>query len=188
VDSLSGWNIRIGWADDDAQEIPKKQGFSGYSLGREIDGIALFRHRGPGLQLLYRLKETRPLLLDEIGFWGGCMADVISGRQFDIVTHAPSSGKVPDNEHLATLLAAQVASKMGLPMEHLFVNSKQRGTRANYTQKLRERDDNPFGYTGKHGLKILVVDDAVYTRSTAIRCAEAAGSKNEVGFVILYMA
>lgn len=172
-----------------SEENKKIQRRCGFSLGTEIDGAALISSHLPGYDLLVRLKDTRPLLLDEIQFWAKCLVELIPDREFDFVTHAPSSGKRPENEHLATLLSMGVSEYSGLQFCECFINEHPRGNRGSARIKLIERNENKFKYTGECKKSIVVIDDAIYTRSTALRCKEAA---EEYGtscfFVVLYRA
>lgn len=157
----------------------------GYGLGYiDMAGRALLSARSCGVDIVYRLKDTRPMLTGEIAFWGGLLAKLTEGRTFDAVTHAPSSGKRPAGEHLATLLAHGCAAALSLPCASLFVNEAPRGHRASIHEKLREVGG--YRYTGEAGRRLVVVDDVVYTGSTARRCMAAVGGAVELFFAVLY--
>jgi hypothetical protein len=160
----------------------------GYSLGDpELTGRALLA--GGLVDLVYRLKDTRPLLATEIDFWGAQLAR-LAPAGVDFVTHAPSSGKVAAAEHLATLLARSCAAALGLEMRGVFINQRPRQNRGGRVAHLREARDNPYGYAGPgDGSLILCVDDVVFTRSTARRCAAAAAAAGDrLTFAVLYRA
>lgn len=170
-------------ADNPAPEI-------GYSVGdARLNGRALLSARNCGVELIYRLKDTRPLLADEIAFWGRMLAK-LAPPDTEIVTHAPSSGKRPDNEHLATLLAQSCAAELNRPFASMFINHAPRGNRGSWQTKLAEREANLYGYTGPgNGTNVLIVDDVVFTRSTAYRCRDAAiEAGDKCVFAVLYRA
>ncbi len=171
-----------------AQATAERQ--PGHSIGDAmLSGAALLTSRNLGVRLVYRLKDTRPLLRNEIAFWGGMLAALAPG-DVDLVSHAPSSGKVPPGEHLATLLAQACAQALRKPFASVFVNEHQRGNRGSRTAKLKEAQFNPYRYVGPGaGALVLVVDDVVFTRSTARRCAAAAlQGGDRVCFAVLYRA
>lgn len=163
---------------------------AGHALGDvTLSGSALLTARNLGVRLVYRLKDSRPLLRAEIAFWGRLLAS-LAPDGVDLVSHAPSSGKVPAGEHLATLLAQACALKMGKPFASVFVNDHPRGNRGSRVAKLNEATANPYRYVGpSSGVLVLVVDDVVFTRSTARRCAAAAlQGGDRVCFAVLYRA
>lgn len=162
----------------------------GYAINVEgLRGSALLMHQNPGKAVVFRLKDTRPMLVDEIAFWADCMAAMVSEMQFDCVTHAPSSGKHPEDEHLATLLARDVAEKLGLPFASTFVNPFPRMHRGSRVTSLRELTSNPFKYVGTPNQRLCIIDDVVFTRSTAMRCQHAAEASGCLPyFLVLYRA
>lgn len=172
-----------GWAQTTPARNPM-----GYLLGNaELDGRALLGPSQRGAELVMRLKDTRPLLTGEIQFWAGLLAELVEG-DIDLVSAPPSSGKVPACEHLATLLAGYVAWTLNKPYRACFVNDHPRGHRGSRVGKLQEQEDNPFTYTGPgNGMRVLVVEDVVFTRGTAIRCVAAARAAGDsVTFAVLY--
>ena len=133
--SFVGIEATEAQADNPAPEI-------GYSVGDvRLNGRALLSARNCGVELIYRLKDTRPLLVDEISFWGRMLAK-LAPPDTEIVTHAPSSGKRPDNEHLATLLAQSCAAELNKPFASMFINRSPRGNRGSWQTKLAEREAN----------------------------------------------
>lgn len=152
-------------------------------------GRALLSSKNGGVHLIYRLKDTRPLLEDEIVFWGEMLA-ALAPEGINLVSHAPSSGKVPDSEHLATLLAQACARKLDKPFFSVFVNQHPRGNRGSRVAKLYEASQNPYLYMGPaNGSHVLVVDDVVFTRSTATRCVNAVTkSGDSCALTVLYKA
>lgn len=158
----------------------------GYALGRpDLAGRALLTAASCGVELVYRLKDRPAELGDEIAFWGGLLARLAEGQAFDVVTHAPSSGKRPPGEHLATLLARSCAAALGCRCETLFVNDAPRCHRASIHEKLREQ--NTYRYLGEAGLHLLLVDDVIHTGSTMRRCWAAAGDA-QLFALVLYKA
>jgi len=141
--------------------------------GNDINGRALLPVKTGAIGLVYRLKDDRPLRLNEIEFWGWLLANLIP-PDTRWITHAPSSMKCPANEHLATLLAGFAAKAANdSASEHFFVNNSPRGHRATMHEKLRETKN--YTYSGpRSGDTIVVVDDVICTRSTAIACQAAA--------------
>lgn len=176
------------WIDGNIEKHERHN--AGYSIGdRMLSGRALLVAENCGVQLVYRLKDTRPLLAGEIRFWGALLAK-LAPVDVDLVSHAPSSGKVPADQHLATLLAQACAAEMGRPFRSIFVNEHKRKNRVSRTAKLEELLTNPYGYNGPgDGSLVLVVDDVVFTRSTARRCAAAAvHGGDRCCFAVLYRA
>lgn len=149
-----------------------------------ISGLALLSGRNAGKELLIRLKDTRPALEGEIAFWGQQLAEAVSAdSHFDYIGFPPSSGKRPEDEYLARKLAAAAAAARRTPLVEAFVNPTPRKTRARLVAKLQEQ--TAYEFVGPPG-DYLIVDDAVYTRSTARRCVEAAGADARLFFVFLY--
>lgn len=177
------------WGNNDAVNAGKTLQRKGFALGSSLfNGVALIA-RYPGYPLILRLKDTRPLLREEISWWAGSMAGLIPSAGYDYVGSAPSSGKVPKDEHLARLLSIEVANCLGLPHVDMFLNNRPRGHKGSRQSNLRELSQNPFGYIGPEKGRLLVVDDVVYTRSTATRCYWAAqGAGRSIYFLILYRA
>jgi adenine/guanine phosphoribosyltransferase-like PRPP-binding protein len=147
-------------------------------------GIALLSARQIGANLIYRLKDTRPLLIDEIRFWGGQLARLVGGNDFDYVTTPPDSGKVSLKEHLASNLAMACAEELNLPFVRVFDRHEKSGRRR--IGKEKRQDTQPFIFSGTPG-RVLVVDDVIYTRSTAKKCMEAARNC-QLFFDVLYRA
>lgn len=169
----------------------------GYALGDgNLNGRGLLSHASFGYELVVRLKDSRPILREEIGFWAGRLAELVRACEAgaetaaELVTHAPSSGKVPDDEHLATMLAHLVAAELGLPCQACFRPTLQRGHKGSRVTKLNELHNAPFVWVGPAGVRrVFVVDDVVFTRSTATRCAAAAaGAGVMCWFAVLYRA
>jgi hypothetical protein len=165
---------------------------AGYSLGSQaIHGRALLTPQTLGIHLVYKLKDSLPV--EEIAFWGGVLARLAPPKPWAFVTHAPSSGKRPDSEHLATLLARYVAGALELPFCGALQNLNPRGNRGSRDVKLLERIENPFAYARPAGLgagvDVLIVDDVIFTRSTAMRCVEAVQAGGDAPFMlVLYRA
>lgn len=159
----------------------------GYSLGtHDLDGRALLSPQSLGVELIYRLKDERPAA--EIAFWGRVLAMLAPDRPWAAVTHAPSSGKRPPDQHLATLLCGAVAGALSVPAVDALSNPRPRGNRGSRAAKLLERTENPFTWNGPIG-DVLIVDDVIFTRSTAMRCADAAtGAGARPYLLILYRA
>jgi predicted amidophosphoribosyltransferase len=111
---------------------------------------------------------------------------------FDLVTCPPSSGK--RDHYLAQALAEGVAQHLGVPFESVFFNPDPRGHRASMQEKLREADGPDaarYVYDREpDGMHILLVDDAICTRQTALRCVQAAqgqgASPDLLYFVVIY--
>lgn len=158
---------------------------TGYQIDTDgVSGVSLLSPRQHGYHLIMRIKQSQPFLWDEARFWGTQMARVVDGLTFDLVTHPPSSRK--RDEHFATLLAQEVAKAIDAPYAELFTNVAPRGRRANAFVKLTE--SKAYGYQRQpDGAKVLVVDDVMYTRSTAHACLAACGS-DQLFFLILYRA
>ncbi len=179
----------MGIEDVKTKPTAKIVGCAGYEIGdRALTGRALLTSMSAGVNLIYRLKDTRPILFGEIQFWGAQMARMVDDTaRFDAVTFAPSSGKRPENKYLARMLATSVAEALNLPLVACFQNIHQRGNRGGAIAKLHELHDNPYQWIGNGVKSVLVVDDVVYTRSTALRCKyAAAGAGVETHFLILY--
>lgn len=159
----------------------------GYSLGSsDLEGKALLSGAW-GYDLVLRLKDTRPLLTEEIFFWAGLLSR-IKIPAVDFITAPPSNGKVPAHEHLASILGSMVAWHKKGVFRQLLWSPRLRSTRGNMQSKMDERASSPYFYYGPAtGAKILVVDDAAYTRSTAMRCNRAIKDRGDVPiFLILY--
>ena len=118
------------------------------------------------------------------------------GVPFDAVTCPPSSGKRA--AYLAEVLAQGVAGALAVPFEWCFSNPDPRGHRASMQEKLREADGpDAARYLYERepdGANILVVDDAMCTRQTALRCVDAAtraaqeadADPDRLFFVVIY--
>lgn len=184
--SLTGLNPAGEGVTKERQVAPNV----GYSLGdQKLSGRALLSAASLGYDIVVRLKDARPMPVDEIRFWASLLARLVIDP-VDVVTNPPSSGKVPACEHLATLLAGYVAWELKTPYRQCFINEHPRGHKGSRAGKLAEREENPFSYVGPgEGARVLVVEDVVFTRSTATRCFEAATAAGaQVGFVVLYRA
>ena len=173
---------------DDSEYMPEQ---AGYELkDKNLPGRALLCAKNIGFDLVVRLKDNLPM--DEISFWGKQLAKLIPDvMNIDLITSAPSSGKRPQDQHLAMLLAKQVADHLGKPFALTIVNNNQRKRRGNYVTKLQELTDNnhQFKYQGQQGKSIVIVDDVIYTRSTMTRCFMAVREANCNPFaVVLYRA
>jgi glutamine phosphoribosylpyrophosphate amidotransferase len=129
-------------------------------------------------------------------FWIGILARMALRHDvaFDLVTCPPSSEK--RDHYLAETLALGVAETLGAPFGRAFINPEPRGHRASMQEKLRERDGAArYVYDREpDGDRILVVDDAMCTRQTALRCVDAAhraaqesgGDPDDLYFVVIY--
>lgn len=168
---------------------------------RMVDGLRCFclmRGKQAGNLWVMFLKdhfEEYPALVD---FWGGILARLAErhGVAFDMVTCPPSSGK--RRAYLAGALAQTVARQLGAPYEVCFSNPDPRGHRASMQEKLREADGPQaarYLYEKEpDGEAVLVVDDAMVTRRTALRCVDAAqeaarqsgAEPDSLYFVVIY--
>lgn len=165
------------------ESIAPVAGEHGYTVNRDgIEGKMLLSHRNLGVNLVYRLKDTRPLLVDEIVFWGKQVSTLASG-DFDYVTTPPDSGKVPIDEHLASMLARVVAKEIGFEFRRVFRREAKSHQRRVGVAK--RRDDSRFIYSGGVD-RVLIVDDVLYTRATAKKCMAALPDGAAVQFLFLY--
>jgi len=165
----------------------KERAVDGYSLGdADLDGKSLIIGSW-GYDLVVRLKDTRPLLTEEIFFWANLLSRVEVPR-VDVITAPPANGKVPAHEHLASILGSMVAWHKGICFRQLLWSPVMRKTKGNMQSKLDERANSPFFYYGPGtGAKILVVDDAMFTRGTVRRCRQAIRDRgDEPLFLVLY--
>lgn len=161
----------------DARDTPQKVDSRGrgYQVGADgIRGISLLCRKNMGIDLVKRIKDSQPFLLSEARFWGQQLAKLVPDfGGFDAVSAPPSSGKRADHEHLATIMAREVALASGLPYKKLFENTSPSGHRQSVHEKLRA--GRSYIYTGDEEIKhAIMVDDVVFTRTTAIECARAA--------------
>jgi hypothetical protein len=172
---LSAEDILINHLGNDVHGLTtekSKGAISGYAIGDpNLVGKVLI-NASWGYDLVVRLKDTRPMLAEEIYFWSALLSR-LDLPFFEIVTAAPSSGKVPAHEHLATILGSMVSWHCSKPFRQLLWSPLMRKTKAGRKTKLDERVDSLFYYGPKTGCPVLVVDDAIYTRSTLLRCRAA---------------
>lgn len=158
----------------------RKVGYS-FSAG-SIHGLYLLDHRNYGKELLIRLKDSDGLLLSEIDFWATCMSGLlVDYGEFTCVSYPPSSEK--REYYLAGRLAEIISNNMDLPLHKHFINNKPRQTKANIAMKLAERKDYSFIDDMGCG-PILMVDDAISTRKTALACLET--SRKKMFWLFLY--
>lgn len=154
----------------------------GFALTRPgVRGQALLRTGCGGMELVKRLKDAEGALAEETAFWVRQMLPLAAGVKASVVTAPPSSGKRA--HHLATDMAQMVAAELDLPYRALFVNPNPRGNRAGMVSKLREVTTYEYGEQPA-GRRVLVVDDAYCTGSTALRCVRAAQG-DQLWFVAL---
>ena len=160
----------------------------GYLLSRgEVQGRGVLGPRQEGKELLIRLKDSAGSLAGEVAFWAGQVVGLLPALELDRVdwiTPAPSSKKKP--YHLATALARAAADLAGLPYAELFQNDAPRGHRALLAEKLTETLAIRYRLEPA-GRVIVVIDDAIYTRSTAKALIQAAGGET-IRFLWLYVA
>ena len=174
-------------------------GWIGYR--RFVDGIQAYcvmRGKQGGNLYVQWLKDHFTVYPPAAAFWVGILARMALRHDvaFDAVTCPPSSGKRA--AYLAEALAQGVAETLGVPFEPVFFNPDPRGHRASMQEKLRESDGPDaarYEYTREpSGAHILVVDDAICTRQTALRCVraaaqaarEAARPADSLYFVVIY--
>lgn len=162
----------------------------GYKFDRGVlSGAILLNYKTCGVELVKRLKDNGSGLMNEVEFWASMLSTLAQSRfdvtLFDAVSNPPSSQKPRHaGYHLATELARSVAGKVQKPYKVLWVNDAPRMAISNINVKLNE--DKKYTYLGdKSGANILVIDDAVFTRQTALACHQSAIGDNLL-FCFLY--
>lgn len=162
----------------------------GYKFDRGVlSGAILLNYKTCGVELVKRLKDNGNKLANEVDFWASLLSTLVYSRfdvsLFDAVSNPPSSQKPRHaGYHLASELAGLVAKKIHKPYRVLWVNDTPRMAISNINVKLNE--NKKYTYLGeKNEANILVVDDAVFTRQTALACHQSAVGDNLL-FCFLY--
>lgn len=163
----------------------------GYSLNDStLQGRALLSYANYGFEFVSWLKNTRPYCVQTIEQLAVLMAKLVSEPlDVELVSYAPSSGKIPEHEYFAAKLASYVAKALELECVSLLHNPVPRGHRANLVAKLHE--DIEYTFVGSQvPRKVLMIDDVVFTRKTAKRCQAAltAVGVEKIEWLVLYCA
>ncbi len=170
-------------------ELKPILGDIGYkSVIQDVQVRYLLSPKSFGVNLIYRLKDKRPLLIEEREFWAEQLFKLINNSEdIDFVTTPPDSGKVPISEHLASSLALYVSELCQRPFVRVFNKSeKTKKYRSGY-QKLIEDIEFNFNLNYK-GKNILLVEDVIYTRSTVSHCIDAVKGLADLNIISLYKA
>lgn len=186
IDSMDDWSAYLQSALEitaDQAGVAVEAGYKRTGKNDGISGVILLGQKQFGKELVMRLKDNGQDLPGEVEFWGNLLARLVTG-QFDYITAPPPSKRF--DFHLATTLAKIVGQVLDIEFRRLFTNDKPSGKKTYLPDKLTE--EKIYGYLVEpSGKNILVVDDVIYTRKTAMACINAARG-DSLRFVWLYGA
>lgn len=183
VDGVPGMAYRCAWCQ---AERPA------FDLARSA-----VRYRGPARNAIQLMKYGAGLHV--VGVWvpwlAACVRTHYAENRFDAVTFVPMSPKRERERsyNQARLLAAGLASAMGLPLEtDVIARVRDTGTQTRLTMKeRRENVRDAFGARRAERVlhrRFLLVDDVITTGATVSACAAALKECGAAGVHVVSVA